>query len=206
MTMGVMLEPGAGEKIRGGGLDISVKVTDPPAFASTFEVVVPPGFDVGAHVHGHGQEVFFVIEGELDVLAFEPADRTVPDWHEWESRDGQRYLHGAPGAFMFVPENTPHAFANTTDRPARMFFQSSVPGGHENYFRELADLLRKASGRPDPKDVAEIRRRYDIEQLTALRDGARAHANAVHHPEEPHRHGAEVHSHAHAGETHAHTH
>jgi quercetin dioxygenase-like cupin family protein len=178
MTMGVMLEPGEGEKIQGGGLDVSVKVTDPPAFASTFEVVVPPGFDVGAHVHGHGQEVFFVIEGELDVLAFEPTDRSLPDWHEWESRSGQRYLHGSPGAFMFVPENTPHAFANTTDRPARMFFQSSVPGGHENYFRELAELLRHSSGRPDAKEVASLRRRYDIEQLTALSNGSQRRAPA----------------------------
>lgn len=170
MTLGVMLEPGEGHKIVGGGIDVTVKVTsDHPAFASTFEVVVPPGFDVGAHVHARGQEVFYVVEGEIDVLAFEPLDRNVPDWHQWESSTGRRFLHGSAGAFLFVPENTPHAFANTTDQPAKMFFQSSVPGGHENYFEELSQLLRRSDGRPAAKDVEELRRRYDIEQLTPLR-------------------------------------
>lgn len=170
--MGVMLEPGEGHRISGGGLDVTVKVAgDHPAFASTFEVTVPPGFDVGAHVHGHGQEVFYVVEGEIDVLAFEPVDRSIPDWHRWESSSGRRYLHGGPGAFLFVPENTPHAFANTTSKPAKMFFQSSVPGGHENYFEELAALLRSSGGKPDVKYVQDLRRRHDIEQLTRMRDG-----------------------------------
>ena len=84
---------------------------------------------------------------------------------------GQRYLHGGPGAFMFVPENTPHAFANRTTKPAKIFFQSSVPGGHENYFDELMALLRRSDGAPGPEGHRGLRRRYDIEQLTPLRAG-----------------------------------
>ena len=49
------------------------------------------------------------------------------------------------------------------------FSRSSGPGGHENYFDELAALLRRSDGRPDPKDISELRRRYDIEQITPLR-------------------------------------
>lgn len=164
-----MLGPGQGRRIKGGALDATVKSTmDAPALTSSFEMIIPAGYDVGAHVHAHGEEVFYVVQGELDILAFEPMDRSEPDWHRWESRSGRRFLHGGPGAFMFVPENTPHAFANRTDKPVKMFFQSSVPGGHENYFEELMQLLRRSDGRPDPKDVAELRRRYDIEQLTPL--------------------------------------
>ena len=144
MSDGVMLSPGGGRRIVGGGLDATVKVTTShPALMSTFEMIIPAGYDVGAHVHAHGEEVFYVIDGELDVLAFEPVDRSLPDWYHWESRSGQRYLHGGPGAFMFVPENVPHAFANRTTKPTRIFFQSSVPGGHENYFDELLALLRQ---------------------------------------------------------------
>jgi mannose-6-phosphate isomerase-like protein (cupin superfamily) len=165
-----MLAPGGGRRIVGGGLDATVKVTTShPALMSTFEMIIPAGYDVGAHVHAHGEEVFYVIDGELDVLAFEPVDRSLPDWYHWESGSGQRFLHGGPGAFMFVPENTPHAFANRTNKPAKIFFQSSVPGGHENYFDELLALLRRSDGAPDPKDTADLRRRYDIEQLTRLR-------------------------------------
>src|SRR5439155_707704 len=47
-----------------------------------------------------------------------------------------------------------------------------VPGGHAASPGGLAALLREAKGRPDPAAVAELRRRYDIEQLTALRNPA----------------------------------
>jgi quercetin dioxygenase-like cupin family protein len=168
---GHMLVPGAGRHILGGGVDAVVKVAGSDgAFTSTFEVVVPPGYDVGAHVHHAGQEIFYVLEGELDVLAFEPLDRKVPDWHAWQSAQGQTFLRGGPGAFMWVPPETPHAFANRTDQPVRMFFQSSVPGGHDNYFDELAALLRDADGPLDQQVIADLRNRYDIEQITDLAD------------------------------------
>jgi hypothetical protein len=51
MTDGVMLAPGGGRRITGGGMDATLKVpTNHPSFASTFEVIVPPGFDVGAEL------------------------------------------------------------------------------------------------------------------------------------------------------------
>jgi quercetin dioxygenase-like cupin family protein len=171
---GLMLRPGEGRVIAGGGLHATLKVPGGnPAVASTFEVVVPPGFDVGAHVHRAGQELFYVLEGELDLLAFEPQRRS-DDWHEWESSNGARYLHGGAGSLLFIPPGCPHAFSNPTDRPARVLFQAA-PSGHEDYLDELAALLREARGRPDPKDVAELRRRYDIEQLTALRNPTPVH-------------------------------
>lgn len=130
-------------------LDATLKAPmGPETSMSSFEVVIGPGFDVGAHLHTRGEEVFFVLEGEIDLLAFEPADRSVDDWHEWVSASGRRFLRGGPGAFMHVPARVPHAFANRSGAPVRMFFQSSVPGGHENYLRELAELLR-GSGPPD---------------------------------------------------------
>jgi oxalate decarboxylase/phosphoglucose isomerase-like protein (cupin superfamily) len=167
---GVMYLPGEGRRILGGShLDATVKVTTGfPAPMSTFEMVIPAGYDVGAHLHEVGEEIFFVIEGELDMFAFEPVDRSVPDWHEWKSPAGEGVMHGGPGTFMFVPVNCPHAFGNPTDRPTKLFFQSSVPGGHENYFEELVALLRESDGRPDPEASAALRRHWHIEQLTPL--------------------------------------
>jgi quercetin dioxygenase-like cupin family protein len=154
--------------IAGGGLHATLKVSGgDPAVASTFEVVVPPGFDVGAHVHRSGQELFYVLEGELDLLAFEPQTRSDSDWHRWVSTTGQHFLRGGPGSLLFIPPGCPHAFSNPTDRLARVLFQAA-PSGHEDYLDELAALLREARGKPDPAMVAELRRRYDIEQLTAL--------------------------------------
>src|SRR5208283_4389223 len=49
MSAGAVLPPGAGRRTAGGSLDATVKMTmDYPASTSTFEVVIGPGFDVGA--------------------------------------------------------------------------------------------------------------------------------------------------------------
>lgn len=72
---------------------------------------------------------------------------------------------------MYVPPGVPHAFANPTDRPTTMLFQSSVAGGHENYFTELGALLHDSHGRPAPADVEQLEAQYGTEQLTAMRSG-----------------------------------
>lgn len=172
MTDGFAHPPGHGRSIAGGVLQAMLKVGKADtAVASTFEVVVPPGFDVGAHVHTAAEELFYVLEGELDLLAFEPAVRTAGDWHEWVSSSGDRYFRGGAGSLMFVPAGCPHAFANSSKHAARMLFQAA-PSGHEDYLDELATLLKAANGRPDPAAVADLRRRYDIEQLTMLKTGS----------------------------------
>jgi len=171
MSEGLMLAPGQGRVMTGGALTALFKVgKDATDLASVLEVVVPPGFDVGAHRHSSTQELFYVLEGELDLLAFEPR-KPSSDWHEWESASGRRFLKGGAGSMLFVPAGCPHAFANTTQHPARMLFQAA-PSGHEEYLAELALLLVTAGGRPDPEAIAQLRRRYDIEQLTALRFSA----------------------------------
>ena len=96
MKQGKMLPPGAGRLIAGGALHAMLKVSGGPrgdgAVCSSFEITVPPGYDVGAHVHTRGEELFYVLEGTLDLLAFEPVERTPEDWHAWTSPTGQRYL------------------------------------------------------------------------------------------------------------------
>lgn len=172
MTDGIMLAPGGGLHIDGGGIHAVLKASMvDSAYAATFQVDVPPGYDVGAHVHARSQEMFYVVKGQLEVLGFEPKDRSVPDWHDWESPSGKKFLRGGPGAFLFVPENTPHAFANTTNKDAVVFFQSSIAEGHEKYFEELAALLEQTGNRPSDAEMADLRRRYDTEQITAIHPG-----------------------------------
>jgi oxalate decarboxylase/phosphoglucose isomerase-like protein (cupin superfamily) len=170
MTDGFLLAPGAGEPITLGPMAISAKVTaDHAVSASTFEVLVPPGFDVGAHIHPAGEELFYVLEGELDLLAFEPGRRTDGSWRAWTSPDGRRVQRCGPGSLMFVPPGCPHAFANPGPAPARMLFQFAPPG-HERYFADLARILNRGRA-PDPDEIRELRRRHGIEQLTPLRTG-----------------------------------
>jgi mannose-6-phosphate isomerase-like protein (cupin superfamily) len=168
---GLIVPPGQGRKLTTKAQEVTFKVTGAHgSFASCFEVVVPPGFDVGAHSHDRSEEFFYVLEGELDVFAFEPVERTEEGWQDWESADGDRVVHAGAGSCMFVPAGCPHAFTNATDRPARMLFQSSPPPDHERYFEELCEIF--SAGRAvDSHAVQQLRDRYHLSQITPLRYG-----------------------------------
>ena len=58
----------------------------------TFEAEVQPGFDVGAHRHRQAEEVSYILDGELDLLAFELRDGTGGDWRGWQSAAGATAL------------------------------------------------------------------------------------------------------------------
>ncbi|MFI7294597.1 cupin domain-containing protein [Streptomyces sp. NPDC050121] len=166
---GLLVPPGHGRVVRTPAQRVTFKVTGTHSrVASTFEVEVPPGFDVGAHVHTRSEELFYVLEGELDVLAFEPRVRTADNWQRWQSSSGTGVVRATPGTVIVVPPGCPHAFANPTDATARVFFQSSPPPDHERYFEELLEILA-AGGPPDHEAIEILRKRYDIEQLTPLR-------------------------------------
>ncbi|MER7109997.1 cupin domain-containing protein [Streptomyces sp. NPDC000229] len=169
---GLLVPAGHGRTLRSPAQEVTFKVTgEHSRAASSFEVVVAPGFDVGAHVHTRSEELFYVLDGELDVLAFEPRVRTVDDWRHWESPSGRRTVRATPGTVIVVPPGCPHAFANRTDKPARMFFQASPPPDHERYFEELIGILDRG-GPLDHAAIAALRARYDIEQITPLRHDA----------------------------------
>ncbi|TDC81870.1 cupin domain-containing protein [Actinomadura sp. 7K507] len=180
---GVIVPPGQGRKLITKAQEITFKVTGAHgALASTFEVVVPPGFDVGAHTHQRSHEFFYVLEGELTLLAFEPAERTEDHWQDWKSADGDRIVRAGPGSCMFVPPGCPHAFTNATGEPARMLFQSYPAPDHEQYFEEIAEIF--STGRAvDSGAVRRMRERYDVDQITPLRYGPPALANSGPAPE-----------------------
>jgi oxalate decarboxylase/phosphoglucose isomerase-like protein (cupin superfamily) len=163
MTDGFVRGPGEGERV---SATMTLKVGDARSTAwSMFEVVdIAPGFDVGAHLHRNAEELFYVLEGQLDLLAFEPRIRTSSSWQDWQSHTGVRVARGGPGSMMYVPRGCPHAFANPGPGPARMIFLVS-PSGHEHYQKELAELIASATG-PLDEAIAQLRARHDIEQLT----------------------------------------
>ncbi|RMI38234.1 cupin domain-containing protein [Streptomyces triticirhizae] len=166
---GLIVPPGEGRKLITPMQEVTFKVTAADGSSiSVFEVVVPPGFDVGAHSHLHSQELFYVLEGELELFAFEPLKRTEDSWYDWESPEGQRVVRATVGACMFVPPGTPHAFRNPTDKPARMLFQSAPSPDHEKYFEEICQIF-DAGGSPSRDAVQDLRDRYDVTQITPLR-------------------------------------
>jgi len=118
--------PGEGERVSPA---MTLKVGDAQSKVwSMFEVVdIGPGFDVGAHLHRNAEELFYLLEGQLDLLAFEPRLRTPGNWQDWESHTGARVARGGPGSMMYVPRGCPHASANPGPGPARMIFLVPPP-------------------------------------------------------------------------------
>ncbi|BBA98102.1 monooxygenase [Actinacidiphila reveromycinica] len=168
--MSDLIKPaGAGRKLVTPAQAVTFKATqEMGSSVSVFEVVVPPGFDVGAHVHSQSEEFFYVLEGELDVLCFEPTERTSDTWHHWQSPKGDRVVRAGEGSCMFVPPGTPHAFRNATDKPVKMLFQNYPSPDHETYFEEIAEIWSRGTA-VDPAAVEAMRRRYDVAQITPLR-------------------------------------
>ncbi len=145
-----LMQPGAGHPIGGGALGIVLKVgAGDSSQTSVFELAVAPGSDTGAHVHTAIEETFYVLEGSLNMQVGDETGTGV-----------------GPGSFMFVPKGAAHRFWNDTDKPARMLFTTSPPG-HERYFEELAEILRRP-GPPDTDAIRSLRARYDTQQLSAL--------------------------------------
>jgi oxalate decarboxylase/phosphoglucose isomerase-like protein (cupin superfamily) len=167
MTDGLLLPAGGGRRIQ--TMTLKAGAERSTAF-STFEAEVAPGFDVGAHQHQQAEEVFYLLDGELDLLAFHPSAKAGGDWRTWESDTGATVFRGGPGSFMFVPAGCPHAFFNPGPETVRMLFLVS-PAGHERYLQELTDLLG-AGGPPDQAEIAALRSRHDIHQLTPLTNRA----------------------------------
>ncbi len=76
-------------------------------------------------------------------------------------------VRATPGTVIVVPPGCPHAFANPTGEPAKMFFQASPPPT-TNATEELLEILG-GGGPPDHAAIEALRAKYDIEQLTPLR-------------------------------------
>lgn len=147
-TAPVICMPGQTHGVSLRGHPIAFLVTDQNTkHTSMFEWMIPAGFATGLHVHRVQEETFYVLEGECE-------------WHV-----GDEIVRARPGTFLFLPPGVPHNITNVSEAPARVLMTVSPPG-HEHYFEELAKLA--ARGAPDPAALADLRDRYDTDQLSTL--------------------------------------
>ena len=147
----IIRKPGQGKEVVFSGHPMAFLVTgDDTKHTSMFDWTIPPRFSTGLHVHRIQEETFYVLEGEC----------------EWQV--GDQRVRATSGTYLFVPPGVPHNIANVADKPARALMTVSPPG-HEHYFEELAELVARQTP-PDPKLVSDLRRRYDTDQLSALKN------------------------------------
>jgi quercetin dioxygenase-like cupin family protein len=99
------------------------------------DVYLSPGFGAPSHHQPTEDELWYLLEGELDV------------------RVGAQRAKIRAGAFAYIPRDTTHAFRNNGAAPARLLAWNS-PGGHERAFEEMGRLARQGvTAFPDLRDM-----------------------------------------------------
>ena len=138
--------PGRGESVWIGDRELITfkeKGKDTGGRFALVEVIGLPGSGPPPHVHRSVDEVYCLLEGELEVL------------------DGDRTVRASAGSVFHVPKGTLHAWRNATDEPARTPF-FIVPAGFEGFFEEAGVPASDTFSAPPPPT------REDLERMTEL--------------------------------------
>lgn len=108
--------------------------------------VTPPGGGPPPHFHENEDELLCVLEGLVSFLA-------NGSWTEV-----------APGATVFAPRQSVHAFKNVGSQPSKLLVHLT-PSGFENFFAAEAAEFAKPGG-PDMKRAVEIAAEHGIQFVT----------------------------------------
>ena len=127
---GFATAPGSGVVTNDASLKASRDSTD--GALSVFEITVEGGPPL--HIHDHEHESFYVLEGELSVIC------------------GDDHFEVRTGSFVFMPRGRAHRFWSTHGSARVLLI--AVPGGIEDYFRELHSA--------DEKERTAVQARYGI--------------------------------------------
>lgn len=76
----------------------------------------------GPHFHKTFSESFYVLDGTVRLY------------------NGEKWVDGTKGDFIYVPEGGIHAFRNESDEAAAMLILFAPGAPRENYFKELAEV------------------------------------------------------------------
>ena len=94
------------------------------------------------HFHRTFSESFYVLEGTIRFF------------------DGDRWVEGSKGDFLYVPAGGIHAFNHDSDADASMVILFAPGTARENFFREAAEI--RASGRElTPEEWTQFYARHD---------------------------------------------
>jgi quercetin dioxygenase-like cupin family protein len=149
----IVLHPGEGEYVViGGDTRCTFKVTgrNTNDHFGLFEVEMEPGA-VGArpHIHRHLTEIFYVADGEVELLA------------------GEQRLIGTRGTLLLAPPTAVHGFANTGDVRATLLIMFCPADTREKYFAGLAELTQ--GGRRSSRDeLVALMHSFDQEPVEEI--------------------------------------
>ncbi|WP_181764866.1 cupin domain-containing protein [Streptomyces albidus (ex Kaewkla and Franco 2022)] len=77
------------------------------------------------HFHRSISESFYILSGRMELF------------------DGERWVTGRQGDFLYVPVGGLHAFKNTSDDPVSMLLLFSPGAPREEYFERIAEMTQR---------------------------------------------------------------
>lgn len=140
-----ILSPGSGQALNVIGDNQIVRLTgeDTGGLFALVEQSNSPGVGVPLHVHENEDELYHVLEGNIEFKV------------EYKS------VTATAGTTVFLPRNVPHEFMTVGDAPAKTLLMV-FPAGAERMFLELDEL---PAGPPDMTKVLEICGRFGVSFL-----------------------------------------
>ena len=130
---------GEGEKLSAFGIDIYFRATveKTNGLWSMIEYHLPPSpLGPPPHYHKKMQEIFYVLEGELEFIL------------------AGKSINAPAGTLVAIAKNDVHTFKNSLDSMAKFLIWFS-PGGFEQYFIDMEDLVKTESSWP-PSDMTKV--------------------------------------------------
>jgi quercetin dioxygenase-like cupin family protein len=121
--------------VAGGTYTILVSGEDTGGRYSLIDMLVPPGGGPPPHRHDF-EEMFTILDGEIELTFRGHAHRA------------------SAGSTVNIPSNAPHAFKNTSDKPARLLCMCT-PAGQEEFFMTVGDPVNSRTAHPPKLSKAE---------------------------------------------------
>jgi quercetin dioxygenase-like cupin family protein len=110
---------------------------------AVIDMLVPPGGGPGPHAHKDMQEMFYVVDGEIDF-----------------KNEAGNYT-AKKGAFVNIPlGGAVHSFKNTTDKMAHLLC-TVVPAGLDDFFKEIGKPIEAGKFLPPHPPTPEEMRKLE---------------------------------------------
>jgi quercetin dioxygenase-like cupin family protein len=145
MSLPLILQPGEGKAVKIGTSNCTFKITGENTHGhfGLFEFTMEPESQgASPHIHKQLTEIFYVIEGEVELIV------------------DQRRVTAAPGTVLLVPENTPHGFSNSGQTQAKLLIMFCPADKREQYFEGLAKLTENGR-KPSQEELLDLMQKFD---------------------------------------------